>query len=138
MAFTAESIAGDNICVIWVDDMFDINVWREAYGVRIQTPNIDRILGQGVCFSNTYATVPLCSPCRAELATGLSPFRTGLVDLNRIWREALPPQAAWAFDLRAAGFHTFTTGKVDGKYQPMSEAYRRVLFNEEREARDYP
>ncbi|MEM6477681.1 MAG: sulfatase-like hydrolase/transferase [Pseudomonadota bacterium] len=138
MAFTKDTIAGDNICVIWVDDMFDINVWRDAYGVRIQTPNIDRIMKAGVTFSNTYATVPLCSPCRAELATGLSPFRTGLVDLNRIWREALPPQAAWAFDLRRAGFHTFTTGKVDGKYQPMSEGYRRLLFDQEREARDNP
>ena len=136
MAFTLDSIANDNIAVIWVDDMFDINVWRESYGVRIQTPNIDRIMDGGVRFSNTYATVPLCSPCRAELATGLSPFRTGLVDLNRIWREVHPPHKGWPFDLRRAGFYNFTTGKVDGKYKPMSEEYRRVLFHEEREALD--
>lgn len=138
MSFDCQSIEGDNICVIWVDDMFDINVWRTAFGETIKTPNIDRILNDGVRFSNAYATVPLCSPCRAELATGLSPFRTGLVDLNRTWREALPPQAGWAYDLRRNGFQTYTTGKVDGKYQPMPETYRRVLFHGEGEAQDNP
>lgn len=136
MAFTPDSIANDNICVIWVDDLFDMNVWRTSYGERIQTPNIDRILDRGVRFANTYATVPLCSPCRAELATGLSPFRTGLVDLNRIWREVFPPTRAWAYDLRRAGFYNYTTGKVDGKYKPMSDEYRRVLFHEEGKAFD--
>lgn len=136
MSFTSNSVAGGHIVSIWVDDLFDMHTWRDAYGVRIQTPNIDRLMGKGVRFSNTYATVPLCSPCRAELATGLSPFRTGLVDLNRIWREALPPKTGWAYDLRREGFYTFTTGKVDGKYGPMSAEYRRVLFNEERRAKD--
>lgn len=136
MSFTPDSIANDNICVIWVDDLFDLNVWRTSYGERIQTPNIDRILDRGVRFANTYATVPLCSPCRAELATGLSPFRTGLVDLNRIWRQVFAPTRAWAYDLRRAGFYNFTTGKVDGKYKPMSAKYRRVLFHEEGKAVD--
>ena len=87
MAFTAETIAQDNLCVIWVDDMIDVFTWRNAFGIPIQTPNLDRLLNAGVRFSNTYATVPLCAPCRAELATGLSPFRTWLVDLNRFWRN---------------------------------------------------
>ena len=72
-----------------------------------------------------------CAPCRAELATGLSPYRTGLVDLNRLWRDELPPTAAWQYDLRRAGWETFTTGKTDGNYKPMPEEYRRVLFHHE-------
>ncbi|HLQ19976.1 MAG TPA: sulfatase-like hydrolase/transferase [Tabrizicola sp.] len=102
MAFDAESIRGDSICVIWVDDMIDVFTWRETFGIRIQTPNLDRLLNNGVRFGNAYATIPLCAPCRAELATGLSPFRTGLVDLNRFWRQVLPPEKAWAYDLRRA------------------------------------
>ncbi|MFN4193303.1 MAG: sulfatase-like hydrolase/transferase [Tabrizicola sp.] len=136
MAFDAGSIRGDNICVIWVDDMIDVFTWRTTFGLRIQTPNIDRLLTAGVRFSNAYATVPLCAPCRAELATGLSPFRTGLVDLNRFWRQVLPPEKAWAYDLRRAGFYTFTTGKVDATYKPMPERYRRVLFHEDVPAQD--
>lgn len=136
MAFDAAAIASDNICVIWVDDMIDVFTWRTSFGIEIKTPNIDRLAGQGARFTNTYATVPLCAPCRAELATGLSPYRTGLVDLNRFWREVMPPHKAWAYDLRRAGFYTFTTGKVDANYRPMPEAYRRILFHEDPAAAD--
>ena len=136
MAFDAASIAGDNICVIWVDDMIDVFTWRNSFGIEIKTPNIDRLARQGARFTNTYATVPLCAPCRAELATGLSPYRTGLVDLNRFWRDVMPPHKAWAYDLRRAGFYTFTTGKVDANYRPMPEAYRRILFHEDPAAAD--
>ncbi len=131
MAFTKKSIKDDNICVIWIDDMIDVFTWRETFGIQIKTPNIDRLTATGVRFANAYATIPLCAPCRAELATGISPFRSGLVDLNRIWREALPPTSGWQFDLRRAGFKTFQTGKVDGNYKPMSAEYKRVLFHEE-------
>ena len=34
----------------------------------ISTPNLDRLMASAVRFSNAYATVPLCAPCRAELA----------------------------------------------------------------------
>ncbi|MEX3014496.1 sulfatase-like hydrolase/transferase [Gymnodinialimonas hymeniacidonis] len=125
-----------NICVIWVDDMIDVFTWRDTFGLRIQTPHLDRLMAEGVRFTNAYATVPLCAPCRAELATGLSPFRTGLVDLNRFWRDVYPPEKAWQYDLRRAGFYNFTTGKVDSNYKPMPEEYRRILFHEEPEAKD--
>ena len=136
MAFTRDSIREDNICVIWVDDMIDVFTWRNAFGVTIQTPNIDMLLGAGVRFANTYATVPLCAPCRAEITTGISPYRSGLVDLNRVWRDVMPPEKAWAYDLRRAGFRNFTTGKTDAHYVPMPEEYRRILFHEDAEASD--
>ncbi|WP_226779117.1 sulfatase-like hydrolase/transferase [Oceaniglobus trochenteri] len=137
MGFDRASVANDNIVVIWIDDLIDVFTWRTAYGVEIKTPNLDALLGQGVRFSNAYATVPLCAPCRAELTTGLSPFRTGLVDLNRLWRDVLPPTEAWQYDLRRAGWRTFTTGKTDGNYNPMPEDYRRVLFHHDAKAQAY-
>jgi Sulfatase len=103
MTFNRASLQDGNLCVIWIDDMSDIFTWRDAFGVRLHTPHIDRLMAEGVRFANAYATVPLCAPCRAEVATGLSPFRSGLVDLNRFWRDALPPTASWVFDLRRAG-----------------------------------
>lgn len=136
MAFTPELVREGNICVIWVDDMIDVFTWRSTFGLTIQTPHLDRFMGEGVRFTNAYATVPLCAPCRAELATGLSPFRSGLVDLNRFWRDVYPPERAWAYDLRRAGFYNFTTGKVDSNYRPMPEEYRRILFHEDRRASD--
>lgn len=128
--------AGRHICLIWVDDLIDVYTWRDAFGLRIETPNLDRFMARAARFTNAYATVPLCAPCRAEIATGLSPFRSGLVDLNRFWRDVHRPERAWQYDLRRAGFYTFTTGKVDANYQPMPEEYRRILFHEEPEADD--
>lgn len=134
MAFDRAALATGNICVIWIDDLIDIFTWRDAFGVTIRTPNIDALMAEGVRFANAYATVPLCAPCRAELATGLSPFRTGLVDLNRFWRDVLPPTASWVFDLRRAGFTTFTTGKTDANYKPMPKDVSRLLFHHDVEA----
>ena len=136
MSFAPDTIRGGNICVIWVDDMIDVHTWRDTFGLRIQTPNLDRFMSRDVRFTNAYATVPLCAPCRAELATGLSPFKSGLVDLNRFWRDLYPPERAWAYDLRRAGFYNFTTGKVDANYRPMPEEYRRMLFHEDVPAAD--
>lgn len=135
-ALDPEALEGGNICLIWIDDLIDVVTWRDAFGLEIQTPNIDRFMAEGARFANAYATVPLCAPCRAEVATGISPFRTGLVDLNRFWRDALPPTAAWPFDFRRAGFRCFTTGKTDANYKPMPEEVRRLLFHEDAEARD--
>ncbi len=136
MSLLPDSVEGGNVCLIWVDDMIDVFTWRDTFGITIQTPNLDKFMSQGVRFTNAYATVPLCAPCRAELATGLSPFRSGLVDLNRFWRDIYPPERAWAYDLRRAGFYTFTTGKVDSNYRPMPEPYKRILFHEDRKASD--
>ncbi|WP_241427774.1 sulfatase-like hydrolase/transferase [Fertoeibacter niger] len=136
MAFDPATARQGNICVIWIDDMIDIFNWRHAFGVTIRTPNIDRLMAEGTRFANAYATVPLCAPCRAEIATGLSPFRSGLVDLNRFWRDVLPPTAHWAYDLRRAGFRTFTTGKTDANYKPMPAEYSRILFHEDMPAED--
>ena len=136
MTLSRADIEGGNICLIWVDDMIDVVTWRTAFGLEIKTPNIDRLMSEGTRFANAYATVPLCAPCRAELATGISPFRSGLVDLNRFWRDVYPPEKAWAYDLRRAGFYNFTTGKVDSNYKQMPEDYRRILFHEEPEAKD--
>ncbi|MBF9060940.1 sulfatase-like hydrolase/transferase [Rhodobacterales bacterium HKCCSP123] len=136
MGFTPDSIAGGHIVVIWVDDLIDVFTWRTAFGIEIQTPNLDRFMARAARFTNAYATVPLCAPCRAELATGISPFRSGLVDLNRFWRDVYRPEKAWHYDLRRAGWHMFTTGKVDSNYKPMPEEYRRILFHEEPEADD--
>ena len=58
------------------------------------------------------------------------------MDLNRVWRDVMPPEKAWAYDLRRAGFRNFTTGKTDAHYVPMPEEYRRILFHEDAEASD--
>ena len=42
------------------------------------TPNLDRLVREGVCFSHMYVTSPSCAPSRASLFTGLYPHTNGV------------------------------------------------------------
>ena len=54
-----------------------------AYGdyrlKNILTPNIDRLAGQGVTFTNALSSAPKCTPFRGMLMTGKYPTHSGLV-----------------------------------------------------------
>ncbi|MFE6956314.1 arylsulfatase [Streptomyces sp. NPDC057696] len=63
-----------NIVVVLVDDMGYSDIG--PFGSEIGTPVLDELAGQGVRLTN-YHTMPLCSPARAALLTGLNPHRVG-------------------------------------------------------------
>ena len=43
-----------------------------AYGNReIQTPHIDSLANDGVCYTNSFCTFPVCTPSRYSMLTGL-------------------------------------------------------------------
>jgi len=44
---------------------------------QIETPNIDRLAGEGVNFTNAISTCPICTPYRSMLLTGRHPQTTG-------------------------------------------------------------
>lgn len=41
----------------------------------VRTPNLDRLIGEGVSFSQAFAAAPSCTPSRAALLTGQYPHR---------------------------------------------------------------
>ncbi len=62
-----------NVLFILMDDLGwgDISLNGAIY----DTPNIDRIGEEGVCFDNFYSSYSVCSPARFALMTGRYPFR---------------------------------------------------------------
>jgi arylsulfatase A-like enzyme len=44
----------------------------------VLTPNLDRLAGEGLAFTNAVSTCPICSPFRAMLMTGRFPMSTGI------------------------------------------------------------
>jgi len=66
-----------NFIVILMDDLGyrDVGVYGSK---EIPTPNIDRLAHEGMRFSNSYSTCPVCSPARAALLTGRYQGRYGL------------------------------------------------------------
>jgi len=71
-----------NVVLILIDDLG----WRDLgyMGSKFyETPNIDKLSGQGIIFTNAYAACAVCSPTRASIQTGRYPARLGVTDWIR-------------------------------------------------------
>ncbi len=105
-----------NIVVILIDDMGFSDL--QCYGGDVPTPNINKLAGEGVRFTQFYNTAR-CSPSRAAMLTGLYPHqaRHGVLD-----KMVVPGSKGTQGRLRDdcvtmaevlgdAGYFTFMTGK---------------------------
>lgn len=66
-----------NVIIVFTDDQGyqDVGVFG-AQG--FQTPNLDRLAGEGIRFTQWYAAQPVCSASRTALLTGCYPNRVGI------------------------------------------------------------
>ena len=68
-----------NVIFILLDDYGYTDLG--CYGSKFyETPNIDRLARQGICFTDAYAACPVSSPTRAAIMTGRYPVNTGITD----------------------------------------------------------
>lgn len=88
-----------------------------CFGASIRTPNIDRLAGEGVRYTD-FHTAALCSPTRAALLTGRNSHSVGFGHVTeRIngypgYSMQLPDSAATVAEiLRGSGYSTFAVGK---------------------------
>ena len=90
--FASGNTAKPNVLFISVDDMND---WVGCLDGRedSKTPNIDRLAGRGVLFTNAHCPAPLCNPCRTAIMTGLRP---GTTDIYNRWFSS--PMGRWAMN----------------------------------------
>lgn len=66
-----------NILLVYVDDLGFGDLGSYGHPV-IQTPSIDSLASEGMRFTSNYSPSALCSPSRAGLLTGRTPYRTGI------------------------------------------------------------
>ena len=115
---TARAARRPNILVILADDMGFSDVG--CYGSEIQTPNIDRLAGEGIRFTQAY-NAARCCPSRAALLTGLYPHQAGMGAMVSTAEKPAEPGAYQGYlngdcvtiaeALKPAGYRTYMSGK---------------------------
>jgi len=71
----------------------------------VDTPNLDRLIQEGVCFTNNFVASASCGPSRARLFKGYYPHTTGIYRNAEIW------QHSWIENLVDAGYYCVNIGK---------------------------
>ncbi len=116
-----------NIILIITDQQrFDtINALGFPY---MDTPNLDRLVREGVSFDNCHITAPSCAPARASLFTGYYPHVTGIMRNADSWRRS------WVELLAAEGYHCVNVGKMHTQpfETPLGFHERYVVENKDR------
>jgi len=133
-----------NIIFILVDDLG----WADlgCYGSTFhETPNIDRLAGEALRFTDAYAACPVCSPTRASIMSGKYPARIGVTDWipgRQVYAGVQPcdklisrdfelemklEEVTIAEALKEAGYKTFFAGKwhigEDSAYWPEHQGF---------------
>jgi choline-sulfatase len=76
-----------NVLFMAIDDLND---WVGCLGGHpdVKTPNLDRLAGRGVLFTNAHCSAPACNPSRASLMTGILPSTSGVYHNSNPWRQS--------------------------------------------------
>ena len=145
VSFAASAARQPNIVFILADDLGYTDL--ACYGSHFyETPNIDRLAGQGMRFTDGYTCGPNCQPTRAALISGQYMPRTGIYTVGSIdrfnWQSRplrpvdnvtkLPlEKITIAQSLRQAGYATGMFGKWhlgnDGPYYPGKRGFEEAI-----------
>ncbi|SHN07884.1 Arylsulfatase A [Cyclobacterium lianum] len=103
-----------NIVIIFADDMGYGDVRALNPLSRIETPALDRMVAEGISFTNAHASASVCTPSRFGLLTGEYAFRTP--EAARGIGGFTPPvwgtnRISMATMLQNAGYRTGIAGK---------------------------
>lgn len=87
------------------------------FNPKIKTPNIDRLIDDGIWMDRAYTVNPTCTPTRASWITGKYPSQHGAWSLGTKLMES---EHTIGEDLHAAGYSTALIGKAH--FQPLASS----------------
>ena len=102
-----------NVIIVLCDDLGYGDLGCYGHPI-IRSPHLDRFAREGIRFTSFYAAAPNCSPSRAGLLTGRTPYRVGMYDVvgKKTQGLTLPTsEITIAKTLAAAGYETAHFGK---------------------------
>jgi len=94
-----------NIVFVITDQQRLDTIQSLGYG-HMDTPNLDRLVEEGVSFTNCHVSAPACGPSRASLFTGYYPHTTGILTNKNGWEHT------WIDRLDENDYYTVNIGKM--------------------------
>jgi len=88
---------------------------------RIRTPNLDRLVAEGMTFSRASCSYPICVVSRSEMITGRHGWENGITGYRGA--KFQPDQTFWAEALRDRGYETWHVGKWHVSGRPSTRGY---------------
>lgn len=99
----------------------------------IQTPNLDRLAGEGVRFANTWCQSPICQPSRASMISSAYPNELGV--MRNFGRDLDSNRPTFMQHLQQAGYRTANVGKThyysEGLVEPDKDNGNMLQFDEQ-------
>lgn len=103
--------------VIFLSDDQGWGDFSNSGNTNIETPNIDRLAGDGATFNNFYVEA-VCSPTRAEMLTGRYHTRCGVYSTSAGGERMNLDETTLADVFKEAGYATAAYGKWHNGMQP--------------------
>ena len=104
-----------------------------CYGIpTVQSPNLDRLAGEGVRFAGAFCTAPQCSPARASLFTGRYPHANGVMGLchGRFGWDLNHDEQHLAAMMAGSGRHSVLAHHQHETRRPDDMGYDRILVGD--------
>src|SRR3546814_12596945 len=100
-----------NVLFISLDDMND---WIRLLdsNAPIETPNLERLAGKGMLFTQAYCASPSCNPSRTAVLTGKMPSTSGVYNNATDWKTAMPGEITLPHYFKQNGYRTEGAGKI--------------------------
>ena len=146
LAFCQFLHAGDkppNIVVIYADDLGygDVHSYNPERG-KIPTPNIDKLAGQGMRFTDAHSSSGVCSPSRYTLLTGRYHWRSRLQSgIVGLWEKPLitPDRLTIGSLAKKSGYRTACIGKWHlGWNWPIAPGDKALMLPEGKQGGGHP
>lgn len=115
-----------NILLLMADQLRGDCLGADGNGA-IHTPNLDRLAAEGARFRCAYSSTPSCTPARAALLTGLSPWRHGMLGYGRVAERYTVEMPRL---LAQAGYRTEVIGKCHYHPQRNVHGFEQALLDE--------
>lgn len=113
------------ILIVTDQQRFDAVGYLE--GSNIITPHLNQLAEEGVYFSNAYSSTPSCTPARAALLTGMSPWGHGMLGYAKVARQYPYEMPGMLRDL---DYYTYGIGKMHWTPQKTLHGFHGTLVDE--------